>query len=399
MLRGEVILCFAPDPWGDIWRNRHRLLGILARENRILYVEPRMAIRPLARKVRSGEVKVRHVFRPRVEAVRDNLFVYHDPLHLPRTGLRGLGPAIDRARDALLRKTLRRLQLSSPILWLVRPDSADVLGKFGEKLVLYQVVDDYASYPGVSERARARLERDELRIADRADLIIVTSERLLEMKRRIHENVVLIRNGVDARTLEEGTLPRGPLPPELAGARSPILGYIGGITEKLDLGLLEEIAARFRGPSAGTLVLVGPVNVSGGEAAESIARLRAAPNVIFTGRKDAADVPSYLRAFHVSLVPYRAGSQAQAIDPLKLYEYLAFGKPIVSVEIPSVLEFEGLVRIARSREAFLAHVAEAVGERDEALAERRRSAARDASWEKRVEALSGAIETALARRR
>jgi glycosyltransferase involved in cell wall biosynthesis len=399
MLSGERILCFAPDPWGDIWRNRHRLLGVLARENRILYVEPRLALRPLARKLRSGEVKVRHFFRPRVEEARENLFVYHDPLHLPRTGLRGIGPAVDGARDAILRKALRRLRLSEPILWLVRPDCADVMGKFGEKLVLYQVVDDYASYPGVSERARARIERDERRIADRADLIVVTSERLLEMKRRIHPNVVHIRNGVDARTIEEAAAPRGAPPPGLAVARPPVFGYIGGITEKLDFVLLEALAARLRGPAGGTLVLVGPVNVSSGEAAESVGRLRAAPNVIFTGQKDAAEVPSYLRAFDVSLVPYKAGEQARAIDPLKLYEYLAFGKPIVSVEIPSVLEFEGLVRVARSRDEFLEHAAAAAEERDEALAARRRLAASEATWEKRAEALSAAIAAALERRR
>jgi glycosyltransferase involved in cell wall biosynthesis len=399
MLRSERILCFAPDPWGDIWRNRHRLLAILARENRVLYVEPRMALRPLARKLRAGDIAVRDLLRPRVETVLDNLSVYHDPLHLPRTGIRCLGPAIDRARDALLQKTLRRLRFSEPILWLVRPESADVAGKFGEKLLLYQVVDDYASYAGVSERGRARLERDERRIAERADLIVVTSEPLLEMKRRIHEHVVLIRNGVDRRTLEEGAAPRGELPSDLAAARRPILGYIGGITEKLDLALLEELAARLRGQAGGTLVLVGPVNVGSAEASERIARLRAAPNVIFTGRKEAAEVPAHLRAFDVSLVPYRTGDQARAIDPLKLYEYLAFGKPIVSVEIPSVLEFEGLVRIARSPGEFLSHCDGAVAERDEALAARRRLAASEASWEKRVETLSSAIEAALERRR
>ncbi|MBI4603103.1 MAG: glycosyltransferase [Planctomycetes bacterium] len=394
MLRGERILCFAPDPWSDIWRNRHRLLSVFARENRVLYVEPRTYLRTLGSRLRAGRLRLRDALRPRVEEVRQNLFVYRDPFYLPRTRRAGLGALVDRLRDGVFRRALERLELSEPILWLVRPEAWDVPGKLGEKLLLYHVVDDYLSYPGVTERARARLDAEERSIGARADLVVVTAEHLLELKRHLNANIHHVRNAVDARTLEEGRRP-GPRPAEVAGLPRPVCGYVGGITDKLDLELLESIARRQEESGRGSLVLVGPVNVGPGEAAERIARLRSSRAVRLTGPRDAWEIPAFVRSFDVCLIPYRTGDQTRSIDPLKLYEYLAFGKPVVSADIPSLGPFLEVIRTARDREGFLRALDEAAAERDEALAERRRALAAENTWEHRAEQISRAIEEAL----
>jgi glycosyltransferase involved in cell wall biosynthesis len=391
MLHDQCIVCFAPDPWQDLWRNRHRLLSIFARSNRILYVEPRTRIRHLASGLRKGRIRPRHLFRRRVEEVRPNLFVYHDPLFLPRIQGRGIGPWVDRVRTSSLRRAMRRVGIDRPVLWLVRPDCHDLPGQFRESAVLYQVVDDYLAYPGVSDSARIRLDREERKLAGLADLVVVTSDHLLDVKRHLHENMLVVRNGVDERTLEEGKRGSGTVPKDLVGARRPILGYIGGITEKLDLELLEKVA----NAGIGTLALVGSVNVYGADARERLTRLEASPHVIFTGRKDASLVPDYVRAFDVCLVPYRLGNQARAIDPLKLYEYLAFGKPTVSVAIPSVERFRDVLTIAHDPDEFVRRVAEATQDSDPALAERRRQVARENSWEHRAEVISEALEAVL----
>jgi hypothetical protein len=394
MLSGESIVCIAPDAWGDIWRNRHRLLSVFARQNRVLYVEPRSTIRSLRRQLGDRSLRLREAWRSHLEEVRQDLFVYRPPALLPRIGKPLIGPLVDGLREGLLRRTLRRLGMSRPILWLVRPDAHDLIGRLDEKLVLYQIVDDYLSYPGVTPRARERLDREERLIGSRADLVVVTAEHLLELKAHLGPRRLLVRNAVDGATLDEARKP-GPLPADLASAARPILGYIGGITEKLDLELLEAIAADLAARRGGTLALVGPVTVGPGEPQARIARLREHPRVIFTGQRPAAEVPSYLRAFDVNLIPYRPGDQARAIDPLKLYEYLAFGKPVVAIDIPSLRPFAGLVRIARSREDYLRHVWEAAAERDESLADRRRAAATQNTWEQRAEQISEGIVEAL----
>ena len=397
MMHGEAIVCFAPDLWGDIWRNRHRLLSVFARTNRIVYVEPRTTVRSLWRRVRSGTFDRKALGAPRVEEVQRNLFVYHDPVLLPRTRKALVGPAIDRARDRSLQAALQKLGISRPILWLVRPDCWDVPGKLHEKALLYQIVDDYLSYPGVTENGRRRLDREERAIASRADLVIVTSEHLLQLKRGLSSNVVLVRNGVDEHTLEEGEKTDGPIPAALAAATRPIYGYVGGITEKLDLGLLESLARRLDGGRLGTLALVGPTNVSG-ESAVTVARLRSNPGVVFPGPVHAADVPSYIRAFDVALIPYRVGDQSRAIDPLKLYEYLAFGKPTVCADISSVDSFRRLLYVASGPDDFARQLDEAARERAPHLVAERRAAAHDNSWVRRAEQISAQLEGLLAKK-
>jgi len=394
MLSGENIVCFAPDPWGDIWRNRHRLLSIFARSNKVVYVEPRTTARLLVRKLAAGDPSVLRPWRRRVEEVRENLFVYHDPVHLPRTSKGIAGRLVDRLRDASLKRALRELGISRPILWLVRPDCHDVPGKLDEKLLLYQVVDDYLSYAGVTARARERLDREERSIGARADLVVVTAEHLLDIKRHLSPSCIHVRNGVDAQTIEEGRRVGGALAPDLAKASRPIFGYIGGVTEKLDFELLLDLAARLES-SGGTLALVGPVHVKSRESADAVQRLRGSKAVTLVGQRPAGDMPMFLRAFDVGLIPYKLGDQARSIDPLKLYEYLAFGKPVAAVDIPSLRAFRSLVGVASSREGFLELAIALAKEDDEALALRRREAAAENTWERRAEQISQAIEGAL----
>jgi hypothetical protein len=102
-------------------------------------------------------------------------------------------------------------------------------------------------------------------------------------------------------------------------------------------------------------------------------------------------VPSYLRGFQVGLVPYRVGEQARAIDPLKLYEYLAFGLPVVSVDIPSVRRFSSVVRIAGNPDEFLSSLEPAIAEDDADLRVRRRALARENTWEVRADSIGRAL--------
>jgi glycosyltransferase involved in cell wall biosynthesis len=125
-----------------------------------------------------------------------------------------------------------------------------------------------------------------------------------------------------------------------------------------------------------------------------IERLRSLPQVLFLGQRDVSSIPSYLRAFDVCLVPYRIGSQSKAIDPLKLYEYLAFGKPIVAVDIPSVRRYAHVLKIGRTHEEFVRFLGEAAREKDPGLADERRAIARENTWEARAEQISAAVEEA-----
>ena len=396
MIEGRDILCFAPDLWSDIWRNRHRLLNVLAQRNRVLYVEPRNSLASIRQRLKLGKLKLSDFFQRRLEEVRPNLFVYHDPLFLPRNAKPLLGNFVSRRRDASLYGVLQRLNFERPLLWLVRPDMYDLLGRFDESAVLYQIVDDYFSFPNDKKNHREVMLQRERQILEKADLVVVTSQTLLEQKRQLHSNVQLIRNAVDSKTVAAGAAEDTVVPDDIRDLPRPILGYIGGVTNKIDLESLEEAAKHF---SSGTLVFVGPLRVTTEKDIAVAERLQRLPNVKFLGQKPADEVPGYVRGMDVCLVPYRLGEQAASIDPLKLYEYLAFGKPIVAADIPSVGEFADLIYVARGESGFLRALEEAIAETQKIDADRanaRRAAAARNTWEARVDELSGHLEAIFA---
>ncbi len=379
MIAGETILCFAPDPWDDIWRNRHQIMSRLARQNLVIYVEPRPYLRQVWAGLRRGAVRSLRG-RPRVRKAMKNLYVYAPPIWAPISGREPLASLFGRLRRWDLQAAMRRLGAGQPILWLVRPDQADVVGQFGEKMRVYQIVDDYAGYGGLTAERRAAFLERERRLIERVDVVFVTSPALLESKGGHNPRTYLVPNGVDyeafSRALEDPSLPA-----DLGALPRPRVGYVGALNDKVDYALLRDLA---RARPDWTIVLVGPWAVR--EDATGF-DLRQEANVHLLGKKDVALVPHYIKGLDICLMPYKLNEWTRSIDPLKMYEYLAAGKPVVSTPIPATAAFAQWVTIA-DRERFAEAVEAAMAQDDEAArAERRRIAAQH-SWETRVEAIA-----------
>jgi glycosyltransferase involved in cell wall biosynthesis len=178
----------------------------------------------------------------------------------------------------------------------------------------------------------------------------------------------------------------------MADLRPPIAGYVGAINEKVDLALLAEVARRCLDWS---LVLVGPVRVTEEESRRALQRLQAMSHVRFLGRKSVADVPRYIDACDVCLLPYRVNEWTRNIDSLKLYEYLACGKPVVATDVPAAQRFTHVVEVATSEAEFIAQMKSAVEKDDPAARRKRRSIAAQNTWEQRLASISTAIEERL----
>ncbi|MBW2037941.1 MAG: hypothetical protein JRI41_10815, partial [Deltaproteobacteria bacterium] len=252
MLTGQNILCFAPDPWHGMWRNRQQIMSRLARTNRVLYVEPK---RYTLSGLRRGEVGWSDVRRPRLTAVMDNLWLYHHPVY----GLTSGRQAVDRLgrwlRIASLRRTMRQLGMERPILWLVHPTTVEVVGHLDEALVCYHVVDEYAAYSFLEPARRQQMAAAEQTLLSLADVVMVVSPALLAAKSRHHSNVHLVRNGVDFDAFVRAT--HMSVPSDIAALPRPRIGYVGAINAKLDFALLRYVAEAF---PACSLVLVGPID-------------------------------------------------------------------------------------------------------------------------------------------
>jgi len=391
---GEEILCFAPGPWDDIWRNRHQLFTRLARENKVLWVEPRSSLRRTLRRLRNGQLSWREVFRGRVERVRPNLYIYHDPIHLPLIARSPFRELIQRLRDLSLRRAMRRLKMSSPILWLFLPGQVDLIGRYGEKLVIYHVVDEYSGYAGINETYRAIMRCMEERLLRRADLVFVTSEELYRSKSKYNSNTYWVPNAVDYPAFEAVVCKNPPPPNSIADLSHPLVGYVGAINAKVNLELLRRVALEH---PKWSFVLVGPVRVEDSGDLAALKGLRALTNVRFIGRVDVTKVPEYIYACDVCLLPYKINPWTEHINSLKLYEYMACGRPIVATDIPIARRYAHVVRIAEGPDDFGRQIELALDEDNEAMASRRRAVAAENTWDQRVEMLSEAIVNTLAR--
>jgi glycosyltransferase involved in cell wall biosynthesis len=169
------------------------------------------------------------------------------------------------------------------------------------------------------------------------------------------------------------------VPPELAAVPGPVVGYAGSLVAlRFDVDLFCDTANAM--PEA-TFVLVGP----GDHLITDEIRRRTHENVLILGSRPYEALGSYIGAFDVGIVPYKLNDFNLGSDPLKVYEYLALGKPVVSVPLPSVEELGDVVAIARGPEEFAAMIRGALKPDDPVLSRRRRTVAEAHSVERIVD--------------
>src|SRR5574341_1008306 len=250
----------------------------------------------------------------------------------------------------------------------------------GDRVAVYECVDDFTAAKGlVDARVIGQLER---RLIEKVDLLVATHAGLLDKKQAGAKRAILVPNGVDADHFQQATDPATPIAKSLAGLKHPVIGYLGGINYWIDTTLLARIA---RQHPDWTLALVGPAY-----ALADLKPLDRLPNVVMTGRVPYEAVPCYVKAFDVCVNPYVLDQVAEHCSPLKLYEYLAAGKPVVSVDMPEAHQFRDLVAIAHSPDEFVALVEQAVTQPDGRAADRIRVAHRH-TWDQRFEAVASAL--------
>ncbi len=342
-LVGRDMLCFSHDWTGDPLSKTH-LMRLLARDNRVLWVNSVGYRAPsFGSKKDLGRIvqKLRAAAQP-IREVEPNLFVF-SPLAIPSWGR----PAVQRLNRRLLRfqvrRAMRRLRFRRPINWVFNPAAGILAGTLGEDRVIYYCVDEYTAFRGVPTAALSAIEADLIR---KADLVIVSAQKLLESKCAPAAPTVLVRHGVDYDHFRRALDPEAVVPPEVARLPRPVIGYFGLIADDwVDVPLLAHVARRF---PAASIVLLGKVTMDVGP-------LAGLPNVHLLGRKPYADLPAYAKGFDVALIPFPISEVTLNANPLKAREYLAAGLPVVSTAIPEV-EVLDRCRIGRVPDDFVRQI-------------------------------------------
>lgn len=400
MLRGKDIVCISSLDWNAMWTSKQQIMHRLAQTNRVLYVEePVTMLAPLkvpARWKRWGAVA------PKLERVDAGLWTLTPPPTLPFGNMK---PRVNRVNQSVLARYIRwamgRLWFDEEyILWTYLPTSLALLDGLGgterglreerfPSLVVYHCVDEHSAYPGFVTPEVVKLYDDEL--TRRADLVITTSENLRLSRQALNPETYAILNAADVEIFNRALDPELPIAADLAAIPAPRLGVVGLHDFRLDVEALEALAQAEEGWQ---VVLIGPVKP--GQVDEP--RLRRYPNIHFLGEKPRSELPGYLKGLAVALVPYRANELTRNIFPLKLFEYLAAGLPVVVGGLPELRRFEGTIGVAEGPQDYPGLVRRAIAEDGPDKRAERVALAAENTWDRRVEEISLLVEEALERR-
>ena len=265
----------------------------------------------------------------------------------------------------------RKLELPAPIVLTTLPYVHRFIRGLPRQALVYYCTDDYSYWP---DAQRQTMQEAEDELSREADLVLGVSHALVARLSR-KASCQYLPHGVDVSHFAS-TRDAGPGPAELAQLPGKKIGFFGLIYEKLDFELLSLVANSFRDAS---LVMIGRVDYC----PESLRKL---PNVRFVGPQPYQDLPRWLAALDVLLLPYVDDEMIRQSSPLKLRECLASGKPTVSVDVPEARLLEPHVRVADNRGQFVQFVREAMAESDDASTARQSAVAED-DWNHRAEQL------------
>ncbi len=377
--RYDVVLLYAP-PWAGPTRfSKHHLARLFAQHgHRVLYVEAPLT--PLAlRRGRTVLGEMRNTLRP-PRLVAERLWVRRHFLPLPYhalspvTASRTANRIGQRLLAPVLTRDLRRLAIARPVLIAGLPHAIDVLPALPRRCLAYHCSDDFSSVRGFP----STLPELEAELCARADVVIATSETLAEARRRFNLRTYWVPNGADVAHFSVSASPSA----ELVALSRPVIGFVGGLSQWVDLALVAFLA---RERPAWSFVLIGPLGIP-------THAVSALTNVRLLGPRPYASLPSYLRAMDVGLIPFRDDPVTYHADPIKAYEYLAAGLPVVATDLPALRRLSHVVRLADSPSSFLSELDAAVVEGRDAGARERRIEASHHSWDARFAEVTRLIE-------
>lgn len=372
------------------WYGTQRFGKALSKFHRVLFVESPVSLFEILRGFRSPK----KILKP-LREVDENLYV-HAPLYFLPFGRRFqmLGKLNKKLSLQLIRFFMRRLRFTSPILWLDNLFESDYIGKLNESFLIYNCLHEYSlvshrfdttAFKAGQENGNyyAHLERGVLR---NADLVFCETASRTERKREFNPNVYHIAHGVDvAEFTAVSSNPDFQSPGDITPIPRPIIGFTGTINrDKIDFDLINYVATIH---TEWSLVFVGrvfedtviPVSVKEHE------------NVFFLGEKDHALVPFYIRCFDVCTIPYKVTQVTSDIQTVKIFEYLAMGKPVVTTALAQLFDLKEYIKIAETKELFVEYIARSLKEDSDEQKAKREEVARRNSWEERSRSITHLI--------
>ena len=311
-------------------------------------------------------------------------------LKMDESGIRILTPILPngmqageeiRAQELLLDRYMQTHIGGEVIAWYYTPMALRFTGHLDAETIVYDCMDELSAFLG----APVELGQWEQKLFQRADVVFTGGASLYAAKRRQHQNVHLFASSVDKEHFAAARTPQ-PDPSDQSGIPHPRIGFFGVLDERLDTGLLREVA---RSHPEWHFVLIGPVVKIGED------QLPRANNIHYLGRKDYSELPRYIANWDVAILPFARNASTRFISPTKTPEYLAAGKRVVSTSIQDVLNPYGqlgLVEIADNAEEFSQAIARSLHPHDDTWQKSVEQFLAEMSWNTTVEGMLKEIE-------
>lgn len=265
----------------------------------------------------------------------------------------------------------------NPVIYYTSAAQTDLIRQYNPALVVFDSVDEpseeFESWKPYYDRA-----------VRTADIVLTTSDKLFELASSINPNSFLVPNGCDFEYFSNRIHGR---PAEIANIPGPIIGYIGVVATWVDVDLIARVADKYPDFS---VVVVGPLY--------NVTDVPRRPNIHWLGFKPYEQLAAYAQSFDVGLVPFKATSMTEAVNPIKMWEYMATGMPIVTTNMPEARKYENLMLVSETEEEFINNVWQAIFEDSVDKKSRRMILAQENSWRVRAEQIIGIIQERLALR-
>jgi glycosyltransferase involved in cell wall biosynthesis len=316
--------------------------------------------------------------------VHENLCVFTQP-KVPLYGLPGISWFNERLSSLFVKMIRGNVPHGKGIAFFLIPHAYGAMEGLQDYFNVYYCIDEYSSLPGVDPDAVSLMDR---RMMEKADMVFIASKELYERRRDEYpqKHIVHSPHGVDYEHFQENRFAGNPPPESIEGLKRPIIGFFGLIERWIDLELVQYMAER---KPDWSFLMIGKLLV------DLPPGLLKRKNVYFPGFVPYAEIPNYARWFDAAVLPYRLNRQVLNSNPKKLREYLALGKPIVSVRYPEVEQFSDLVEIADGYEDFLIKLEKAVSTDSPEKAVLRRQRVAPYTWTNRVVEIFSQVNEAI----
>ena len=374
------VLCFGGEDWW--YHNRGhidmQLMRRFAKVGTTLYVNSIVMQKPnLKRNTAGGKSfthklvrKTRSIFRGLQKS--DAGFWVYSPLSLPVHHIKPLR----KLNEIILRLQLwlvaRRLNIRNPVIWVACPAACNVAISMKRAKLVYQKTDRYEEYPDVDVGIIRQYDR---RLKANADLTVFVNKTLYEQERQECKKAIYLDHGVDF-DMFAGAERKHEIPTDIADVRRPIIGFFGGIHDHIfDVDFIKNVIDMLPQMS---FVFVGKASA---DCSELILR----DNVWMLGQKSYEQIPHYGKCFDVAIMPWLQNRWIEVCNPIKLKEYLALAKPIVSTPFTELQEYQDVVYEAGTPKEFADCIKRARSEDSPERAAKRRQKVAQASWDSKAE--------------